>query len=362
VSNCTFNGNRADDDGGGISNQVDTFLSFTNSTLQSNSTVSTGQGGGFHTTGKAVTLANNLTFNGNASANDAGGIYVRSAKLEIANSSLSSNTAANDAGGMQLFCQTEVFTVLKVRYLGIDVDSILRCTNVSWQANQAAHKGGALHVKRFSGQPKSASFQVDSSTFNGNQGATSSEAAVRISLSDQPPPSKGRNRLKGCSFRNRGVQIEGDQSVSLVSDYYDVEDCVFDLTTPFQSGTEPFPIGIRLFQDSPTIKGTSTLFQGVDGTGPFGVSAVKSAPDVLDARFSKVGTGISAGDSSITVKRCTFEDSFSGVFYTHTSGSIQASTFQRDHTGIVLVNGCVVNIHPNNTFANNGTNIDTTGN
>ncbi|MBV8880250.1 MAG: hypothetical protein JO332_09820 [Planctomycetaceae bacterium] len=362
MDNCSFTSNHADDDGGGLSNQVGTFLGISNTTFQNNDTLKGGKGGGFHSTGKASTVAANLTFTNNRSSLDAGGAFVRSATLKISSSSFTGNSAASDAGGMQLLGSREKFIGGLVDYPVIDVESVLRCTSVSWLGNVATAKAGALHIKRFADTPpKSISFQVDANSFNGNQAAGTLEAVVRVSISNQPPKSQGRNRLKGCTFKNRGVQIEGDQSVTFVSDFYDIEDCQFDLTTAPLTG-EFFPTGIRLFQDSPTIKGTASLFQGTDGTGPEGIVARSSAPEIHDAKFSKLGTGINGLDSSIVIRRCTFEDGFFGVFFSRTNGAVHNSTLQRNHSGITLVHGCVVTIAANNLFANNGTNVDTTGN
>ncbi len=140
LTNVTFNGNSATNNGGGIYNG-DT-LTVTNSTLSNNS--ADFQGGGIFNSG-TVTVTNS-TLSGNYAGNDGGGIYNGSGTVTVTNSALSGNSAAN-GGGISTY-----------------YSSTLTVTNSTLSGNSATSLGGGIHNEM-------GTVTITNSTLSGNSAA-----------------------------------------------------------------------------------------------------------------------------------------------------------------------------------------------
>src|SRR5438132_3988281 len=103
LNSCTFTRNTAGADGGGIRNISSGTLTVSNCTFSGNSTTGIGAGAGLANSGTVTTtVVSNSTFSGNTAANNGGGIFSspEARLLLVSNSTFSGNTPGSDGGGI----------------------------------------------------------------------------------------------------------------------------------------------------------------------------------------------------------------------------------------------------------------------
>jgi hypothetical protein len=101
-------------------------------------------------------------------------------------------------------------------------EAFTQADSVLFGGNVATRRAGAVAIKRFeSGRQMNFIFQ--NSTIIDNFAADTSEAAVEVALTSQPPKSRARSFFKDCLFRNRGVQLKGISRGTPVKNFYDIQ-------------------------------------------------------------------------------------------------------------------------------------------
>jgi parallel beta-helix repeat protein len=107
VSNCIFEGNHADNHGGGMYNINISSPTVVNCVFYNNTAGS--RGGGIYTNGTSYPTIINNTIADNTSGYRGGGIYTVNASITIANNIIADNTAAS--GGSGIYCSTATLTI-----------------------------------------------------------------------------------------------------------------------------------------------------------------------------------------------------------------------------------------------------------
>jgi hypothetical protein len=369
VTNTSFVGGLAFDDGGGLSIQVATNLTVTNVSLSRNETV-LGFGGGIHTTCAAVSTLNSVTVSNNTSGIDGGGIYLRDAEITVNESNLSFNHARRDGGGMVLE-SNEIPSFIIDMPICHSIETLSRMTNVGWFGNTSANRAGAFGVKRFD-VDRTINFLIDHNTFIGNQAKDTTEAAVEVALSRQPPRTKTRSYFRNCIFQNRGPQIRGIARIEPVSDFYDILDCTFILDTAPLAG-ESEPIGIDLVKDSPSI-GRDRFTGPVTVNGGLGIKATdpkrkggKVDLVIEDSIFENLTLGLDVINTGkkllpVSVEGCSFSGGVTGIQFNKVHGFLKNDAFSNLTTGIRLLGGTTLTKKGSVTYTNVATPEDATGN
>jgi parallel beta-helix repeat protein len=121
ITNTTFTGNSATNNGGGMYNDDSSSPSITNTTFTGNS--ATNRGGGMHNSSPTITITN-TTFTGN-SANYGGGMYNRSSSPSITNTIFTGNSATFGGG---VFNEASSPSI----------------TNTTFTGNSASNSGGGM--------------------------------------------------------------------------------------------------------------------------------------------------------------------------------------------------------------------------
>jgi predicted outer membrane repeat protein len=99
VSNCIFDGNRADNRGGGMYNINGSSPVVVNCVFCNNTAIAL-SGGGIYTNGVSYPAIINCTIADNAAGYRGGGIYTANASLTIANNIIANNTATSSGSGI----------------------------------------------------------------------------------------------------------------------------------------------------------------------------------------------------------------------------------------------------------------------
>lgn len=134
LTNCTFSGNSADECGGGMYNVPNTTLTLNSCTFSTNSAKHGGgmKNDGWGGIGASPTLTN-CTFSGNLATGNGGGMQCRDGSPTLTNCRFTRNSATDDGGGM--YIQTRS---------GSGASPTL--TDCTFSTNTAGQCGGGMHV------------------------------------------------------------------------------------------------------------------------------------------------------------------------------------------------------------------------
>ncbi len=170
VTNGTFDGNTASNEGGGLWNDFQGELTIDGSSIVNNvasGKVSSSGGGGVFSQGGALTITNS-TIDGNkadgaggtpGTSGSGGGILVDGGTLSLSNSTLSNNSSVRAGGGLELNGLTNVVTATIT-----DTDFTTNDTGPS------PGNGGGIHITTAGvlGDPTQVTTMVSGGTFDGN--------------------------------------------------------------------------------------------------------------------------------------------------------------------------------------------------
>ena len=151
LTNCTFSGNSASYDGGGMYNSSDSSPTVTNCTFSSNPAAS--KGGGMYNSSGSSPSVTNCTFTSNSADTNGGGMHnLGSSNPTLTNCTFSSNVADN-GGGMQNVSSSPTLTNCTFSDNTVaghggglyNSDSSPTVTNCTFTVNVAALKGGGMY-------------------------------------------------------------------------------------------------------------------------------------------------------------------------------------------------------------------------
>jgi len=147
ISNCTFSGNSAVSDGGGMNNITNSYPSVSNCTFSGNSAY---WGGGMDNGGGSSPTVTNCSFSDNSAGDIGGGMFNSdNSNPTVTNCTFSGNSCNWDGGGMHNYNASPTVT------------------NCAFTSNDARYGGGGMY------NYDNSSPTVTNCTFSGNQSAAS---------------------------------------------------------------------------------------------------------------------------------------------------------------------------------------------
>ena len=197
ITNSTFSGNRASEEGGGVFNggaASSSTLNITNSTFSGNSATN---GGGVGIEISVSLTITNSTFSSNSANNNGGGVYVGvlGGTQTITNSTFSGNSAFNNGGGVEN-------GPWGTPYLGT-----MTITNSTFSANSASNRGGGVS-NIGSLTIANSTFSSNSATYGGGvSNSHSSDAEMSGTLAITNSTISGNSAIEGGGVFNQWTLI-----------------------------------------------------------------------------------------------------------------------------------------------------------